>query len=499
MTTTTKALGYALRSLYPAAFASYQGIVFKVTGPEIGTLRGYKPDMNLTIKVRQKLAEESGKALVSKATQKLVSQVADDTDRRIAINELGVTIPNKIELRFDESLDMVFCSDPSCGTLDRLSYHKYPPRDRMPNCRTCKSAPVQQAPVWIPQRITTRGIAVGHAMLGGTQSSSFIRNMGTRQIFCYYSMPGDGCLNPLSTDKKCVHDFVAKLGSLRMQDPQRPIDSLRRYNPHCPKGLPVQPKELERLHRTTTYWYKMDYPRESMTVPLQVSAVESYSIPGDTEIEEINSVLHEVKPLIFNGKLVDLEHSQFSRLRVLEVTYGYRVGNRFTGVSEYYLDGQDNNVPGRLTETQGFVMTLRPELYDAVEKIREEQYREQSLDSVVEVALHSLKHALLVLVPLYTGFEPDKFYGSFDALGSNAGARVSVYDTDEGGSGGFASLMRDRTGFLRMLREIRKRLACPTRDCLTACKQCLFIKNCGNVNRKLNRHLLTELGIFQLE
>jgi ATP-dependent helicase YprA (DUF1998 family) len=236
-----------------------------------------------------------------------------------------------------------------------------------------------------------------------------------------------------------------------------------------------------------------------MTVPLQVSAVESYEIPNDPEIEEINSVLEDVKPVAFNSKVVDLENSKFSRLRVLEMTYGFRVGNRYTGVSQYYLDGQENNVPGRLTETQGFVMTLRPEVYDEVERAGQEKYPGQSLDHLVEVALHSLKHSLLVLAPLYTGFEPDKFYGSYDPLGNTEGAKVYVYDTDEGGSGGFASMIRDKNLFLKMLREVRKLLTCPTRDCLEACKQCLFIKNCGNVNRKLNRHLLNQLGILQLE
>jgi len=498
MTTTTKSLGYALRSLYPGAFASYQGVVFRVTGPELGALRGLSADMNLTFKVRHKLlAEDSGRALIRKATQKLVSQVAEESGRRIDVSELNITIPKKIDLRFDESLDMVFCRDAACGTLDKLTYHKYPPRDRMPVCRKCKNAPVQQAPVWIPQRRRTAGI--GHAILGDPRSSSVIRDMGVHQIFCYYSRPGDRCLNPQSPDKKCVHDFVAKLGSLRMEDPQRPIDSLRKYNPHCPKDLQVPPIKLERLHRTTAFWYKMDFPRESMTVPLQTSAVETYQLTDDPEVEEINAVLHEVKPLIFNSELVDLENSKFSRLRVLEVTYGFRVGNRFTGVSQHYLNGQENNVPGRLTETQGFVVTLRPQIYDAVEKIREEQYRSESLEYVVEVALHSLKHALLVLTPIYTGFEPDKFYGSYDAFGAGDGAKAYVYDTDEGGSGGFATLMRDKNSFISMLKQIRKRLSCPTRDCLAACKQCLFIKNCGNVNRKLNRHLLNQLGILQLE
>jgi len=93
-----------------------------------------------------------------------------------------------------------------------------------------------------------------------------------------------------------------------------------------------------------------------------------------------------------------------------------------------------------------------------------------------------------------TGFEPDKFYGSFDAL--NEGGKIFVYDTDEGGNGGFASLMKNKTSFIDMLSDINNRLHCPTRECLLACKQCLFIKNCGNVNRKLNRHILLSLDLF---
>src|SRR5690606_6258577 len=112
-----------------------------------------------------------------------------------------------------------------------------------------------------------------HTLLGDAGDQGVIRNMGVGQIFCYYSKPGDKCNHPDSTDGKCVHDFVPKLGSLKMTDPQRPIDSLRKHNPHCPKGLVVPPIKLDRLYRTSSYWYKMDFPRESMTVPLQVSSV----------------------------------------------------------------------------------------------------------------------------------------------------------------------------------------------------------------------------------
>jgi hypothetical protein len=139
-----------------------------------------------------------------------------------------------------------------------------------------------------------------------------------------------------------------------MEDPQRPVDSLRRHNPHCPKGLSVPPIKLERLYRTGSHWYKMDFPRESMSVPLQVSAVEIYNLDDDSEIDEVNECLSDIKPLLFNSEIVDIKNSRFSRMRVLETTYGFRIGNKFTVFSSYYINPPENNVIGRLTETQVF-------------------------------------------------------------------------------------------------------------------------------------------------
>jgi hypothetical protein len=493
MTITNKSLSYALRSLYPGAFASYQGVIFRVMGPEKTTLSGVYTSNEMMYSMMEKLMTDSGKRLTAKAIEKLKKQVREDSNRSIPINHVRITVPTRIDLRFDESLDMVYCSDPQCGTLDKLSYFKTPPKDRMPTCRRCRKAYVHQAPVWIPQRLPRQ---MSHALLGGDLETALIRNMGTAQIFCHHSKTGDRCTNPLSTDGKCVHDFIPKLGSLKMEDPQRPIDSLRRYNPHCPKGLNVPPKKLDRLFRTKTHWYKMDFPRESMSVPLQVSAVEEYKIPNDTEINEVNEVLANVKPLLFNSDIVDIEKSGFSRMQVLEMTYGYRIGNRFTGISTIYPNGQANDVIGRITETQGFLLVLKPSFHDKIESLANESKGPDNPESLKEIAAHSLKHALLVLAPMYTGFEPEKFYGSYDILKAEEGAKVYVYDTDEGGNGGFAALMKDRNNLMKMFEGIQERLECPTRECSNACKQCLFIKNCGNVNRKLSRKLLLALNLF---
>lgn len=494
MTVTNKSMGYALRSLYPGAFASYQGVVFRVTSPEQGSLKGITPDIKASFEIMQKLAEgESGRRLLQKASTRLERNIAEESQRNVPVSgNLNIIVPKKIDLRFDETLDMVYCKNPDCGTLDKLSYNKFPPKDRMPRCRYCNESPVAQAPVWIPQPLDPQG---SHALLGETGEQAVIRNMGVKQIFCYYSKPGDRCDHPQSLDGKCTHDFIKKLGSLKMTDPQRPIDSLRKYNPHCPKELVVQPEKLDRLYRTGSYWYKMDFPRESMTVPLQVSAVEPFEMKDDPEVDEVNQVLEDAKRIVLNSKIVDVGNSKFTRMRVLEATYGYRIGNRFSGVSSYYIDGEENNVLGRLTNTQGFVLTLKPEFYKSVEDLNEQEKFTAETNELVDIALHSIKHALLVLAPRYTGFEPEKFYGSYDILPDKI-TKVYVYDTDEGGNGGFAALMRDGRSFHNMLKEISLRLDCPIRGCTEACKLCLFIKNCGNVNRKLNRHVLKSLQVF---
>lgn len=494
-TITTKSLGYALRSLYPGSFASYQGVVFRVTGPEQGSLRGVSTDLKASMDILKELAADNqGQRLLQKAIEKLESNILDETGRAIPLNgNLNIVVPKKIDLRFDESLDMVYCKNPACGTLDKLAYQKFPPKDQMPFCRFCNESHVTQAPVWIPQPLNPQG---SHALIGDAGDQGIIRNMGVGQIFCYYSKPGERCEHPESPDGRCVHDFVQKLGSLKMTDPQRPIDSLRKHNPHCPKGLVVPTRKLDRLYRTGSYWYKMDFPRESMTVPLQVSSVETFDMKNDQEVDEVNQVLNEVKRTVFSSKIVDLENSKFTRMRVLEATYGFRVGNRYSGVSSYYIDGIDNYVVGRLTKTQGFVLTLRPEFIQAVEDLKKLEQFAVATEELVQTALHSIKHALLVLAPRYTGFEPEKFYGSYDVFPDRKGAKVYVYDTDDGGNGGFAALMRDARSFDRMLEEISIRLNCPTRECKEACKLCLFIKNCGNVNRKLNRRLLQNLRVF---
>ena len=110
---------------------------------------------------------------------------------------------------------------------------------------------------------------------------------------------------------------------------------------------------------------------------------------------------------------------------------------------------------------------------------------------------------MLVEAPLCTGLDEQKFHGSFEINQKKEedwAAKVYVYDTEDGGSGGFSTIMRNRDIVERMLDDIRlRRIHCPVRECKAACKFCISIKNCGFVNRRLNRHLLIRSNIFQTD
>jgi hypothetical protein len=325
-------------------------------------------------------------------------------------------------------------------------------------------------------------------MVGAQAQSQAIHEMKKPDLFC----PNQ------SSKGKCkvigVCPDPAPNASLVVTDPQRPIDSLMIVKNDCPKGVIVEPKRLPRPWRTNEFYFKADFPREQLTTPLSISGVEPFTLIDDKEIVDINEVLSEVLPLKFNTNVVDLKETRFSRLNVLEAVYGFKVGDSKRGLSTYYIGGREQDLIGRLIETQGFVLSFNPNIYTELEKISE-KYKSKVGD-MIDITLHTLKHALLVLMPQYTGLEPNKFFGSYEYNLENKTAKVYVYDTDEGGSGGYASLMSEGSRFINIINEIKTRLLCLQRECQYACKLCMHIENCGKLNKKLNRNILNDLNVF---
>jgi len=488
-TTVDKRMSYVLARLYPGAFASYRGVVFRVTEAGQDPLRGVKPDTVETPRISTWLQSDHGRGLLKVVAEKIRDQIATDHERSIAIDpeRISVSVPGKVSLRFDESLTVLYC--PNCGAMRNLNWIRGGSEGSLPDC-TCGHR-FAQAPVLVPRRVKTGSTPY---ILGGTATDEIVRPLPRYLFFCSYSKKGGICRHPQNSSGKCPRPNSL----LRVTNPQRPLESLRVVT-ECPLGLPVEERRL-RVRAPPGIFYQVDFPRESITSPLTVSAVRPYSLRGDTEISEVNDALREVTPLLFNPEIVDLEETRFSRLDVLEVTYGYRIGTGTRGFSAYYVEGDTHYVLGRQIRTEGFVLKLKPVLRDRLRDIWDRQEKrsadEKTIDRLVQIVLHTAKHALLVAAPTYAGLEPDQFFGSYERTPDGGGV-VYVYDNEDGGCAGFASLIGDRFTLISMLEEASKRLECPIRRCEHACKQCIFFKNCGNSNRGLNRKLLLQLEIFR--
>lgn len=500
-------LGVALRQLYPGAFTSYRGTVFRVGGISNDPMAGVNPD---TIRTEQALDTLSDfPELTDKAFAKIRKEVRRDTGillpdiHRI---KLHIKVPGGVQLVIDEKIENVFCQNHNCGTLWKLPWLL---RDNggspegLPRCRLCGSR-VTQAPIFLPvanppdNKIPTIGE-------GGPMLNVDIRAIDTMQMFCHYKTPQDGCRAPGSIDKKCViKPFEDKLGSLIQIDSNRPIESLSLCNPDCPKKLLVPYIPIRKPARQPGFWWKTDYPRESLNAPLTANSVHSYDDTyEDPETIEVNEVLQPMLGQFFNPEVVDLERTRFTRMKILETVYGYRMGGKKYGTTTSYIGADTRTVIGRVIDTKGFQVTIKPKIYDTVNKIKEKLTNTDDYEDedILEIILHSLKHALLVLAPIHTGLDEQKFHGSFEInqkKDDDWAAKVYVYDTEDGGSGGFSTIMRNRDILEIMLDEIRlRRLYCPVRECKQACRHCIAIKNCGFVNRRLNRRLLIKSNIFQ--
>lgn len=498
--TTSRPLGVMLKTLYSGAFASYQGVIFRVVSPGSEVLSGIMED---NIKTEQVLdALEDYPELAHKVFRIIQKQVEEDTG--VLLPDSGrrpirVKVPAKVDLRLDDNLEKVYCTNIHCGTIWKLKWLNQRAKS-LPPCSLCGSR-VQQAPIFVPVIDQSDNVSVGGA---GIQLGSDIQPLPDRMLFCHYKTPTGGCRAPTSTDHQCVTQFTDTLGSLAIFDPQRPIESLKLYNPDCPKHLEVPLIDIRRPRRQQHVWYSLDFPRESLNVPLTASSVFSYDDPNDPEIEEVNQVLSPLLGQFFKNELVDFNETKFTHMKILETVYGYRAGNRLSGVTTTYVGGASKTVLGRLINTKGFQVTIKPTIFDRIKQIKERRHIEDKYkdEDVLEIILHSLKHALLVEVPIFTGLDEYKFHGTFE-INEDEGewaAKVYVYDTEDGGSGGFSTIMRNRDILETMLDDVRlRRINCPVRDCQQACKHCLYIRNCGFVNRKLHRKLLIESDIFQTE
>ena len=131
----------------------------------------------------------------------------------------------------------------------------------------------------------------------------------------------------------------------------------------------------------------------------------------------------------------------------------------------------------RSMNTKGLVIRPKKELFD------------QCKDDPASISkiLHTISHAFLKHLPLQTGLEPNEFYESIDIDSQE----ISIFDNQPGGIGGVLAITDVDNGELSpdYQQLVSTSVDCDI-ECPSACRACLYVENCGRLNRQLNRKLL---------
>jgi len=219
---------------------------------------------------------------------------------------------------------------------------------------------------------------------------------------------------------------------------------------------------LDRTYTPTT-------PTEAITKPITIS-IHHYDPTNAQELKIVPGVLPDCVEGVYY--LRKFEAFQFT----LGLAMGFPSAPlRFRAT----ILAKDKEITGR---ERTVILSRRLESSGLLVKVRK-----SGLEFPEQVVLHhTVSHAFLRPLPLTVGLDPTEFFESID-VDSN---EVVLYDNSPGGIGGVAGVVED--GELRV--EYQERIIPMVRDCAlecrSACKACLFIENCGRLNRQLNRRYL---------
>ena len=496
-----KPMGQAIRNYYPKAFTLHQDVMFRVDGPG-QSLPGITPDIDLSREIMKKMMREPG--LEQKAWKKILYELGVygfDVDRIKEQMEfdgepedgdyINVIVPQKIDLRLDKGLNVGRCR--GCGHLNYIN-HMLRNSQGLPvhsKCPTGKPSRYTQAPVFVPFPNDESQAARPQAA-----DQLKVQTVLPLDVNCLHLKPGNICNHPQSTDGKCVDDMDGQHSYMKL-GPNYPLKGIKIVNWNCPKGLKdIRPRNMTPHRAGTGYFYQKKFADTGITRRLYTSVAWETEKESET-IQSINREINEIKKTWFENELIDFDQTKFSRIVVLDIVYGVKIG----GYYDHFLRGPgQNNVMGRMLDTQGFVITIKEGIHDVAAGL--DQYKDDpdvtdAIEDKVRIITHTLKHAILNQIPTFTGMEENLFGGSYEILDEGKGAKIYLYDNEVGGHGGFGTLMVDGSRFSRLIESVYKAIKCPIRNCKLGCKHCLFLRNCNLGNNKINRRMLLDSGILQ--
>lgn len=494
-----KPLGQAIRNYYPKSFVLHQDVLFRVDGPG-QALPGITKDEEGSRKIYKMLQKDGFEKKVWEKimyelqlqgfdTSPIEGRISEDDEEG---DELNVIVPSKIDLRLSSEINVGRCE--KCGHLHYIS-HMNRNSQGLPyhqNCKVSNKSRYKQAPVFVPYPDDP-----ANACKVGSADQIKVKTLIPSDINCFY-LKGKGLCTHPKGDGNCVANNADQHSYLWMNT-NFPLKGLKILNNNCPKGLENIPaRNVTNFRSGQGYRYKKTFPDSGITRRLYTTVAwqdSDYERTNET-MSSVNTQIQDVKTAWLNGDIVDFDETKFSRIIVIDLVYGIQVG----GYSDHFLrGGAENNVLGRMLKTHGFVITLNEKIWDVAKNLKEyvvDNVADPDQERVLILA-HTLKHAILNHVPTFTGMEETKFGGSYEILPDKKGAKIYLYDNEEGGHGGFSTLMSNANNFSRMFSSVYNKTLCPVRNCRLGCKHCLFIRNCGLGNRKINRRMLLESRILQ--
>ena len=488
-------IGTVLRSYYPLAFVTQQDVLFRVNGPG-QALPGITKDEKESTKIMKQLwaKPELEEALWNKILSELdvhgfnTSGLKNDMEfnsEETDGDKINVIVPSKIDLRLDKGTNVAACE--GCGHLNYINLTSQ--RNALPThigCEDKYNNTYRQSPVYVPFPNDKEVEAVY-----GSSDQLKIQSIPGLYVNCLHFKKGF-CNHTKTTDSRCVDYPAGQHSYLWAASPNFPIRGIKVVNNKCPKGLTdIKPRSLPMM-RANEYHYRKTWPNNRITKRLSTKV--AWEDPTSSEsIDGINDKINEVKNNWFRNEIVDLQSTKFSRIKFIDVVYGIQLG----GFLDHWITGEkgENHVLGRMLDTQGFMITIRNNILETAAGLT--GFGVEEAQDKVNIIIHTLEHAIRSMLPSSTGLEETKFEASYEILEEGKGARIFLFDNEAGGHGGFATLMSHVDRFSDMIESIYKRVKCPIRNCKFGCEHCVYLRNCGQSNLKLNRKMLLDSGILQ--
>jgi len=455
----SRPMGYALSKLFKNSYATYREHMYKVDLIETGKPIILNWESYNKMKTRLRLLDPdtfAGLALPSfeepKTENQKINYMQEFIDK-VRINEI-----ERVVAKLTPELESFMCGN--CNNFVRGTYFVDGINQFKFICKEC-GWNLSQAPVLV-------------RVAGKKDKEKEDRK--NKPLVCY--------IKP--SKKKCPHCGVDDWLGLTIRDPEQPIGSLYWICKHCKKFI-----EQYQVFKQWGGGYRPQEPTENLTKGITVSLAN---------VEDST-----LKPLNFEGffNKIFCEGVFYSDdIEVSQVTWGYKLG-QYENIR--YQTFPNHAYYGRKLTTQGIIIRLKPEVYKECLNYLEELYKEdfdlhkefmQDIEhedpemkemQLKRWVLHTLKHALLVFMPVITGLPNQEFSGSYD-LEKN---QVIIYDSQEKGIGGCKKLWDDPNNFIDLLDLLTETIEkC---DCRNKCPKCILLNTCGEVNQALNRHLLSPI------